>query len=682
LASKARGKLSGSALSAFNQKHPRGPGGKFAKKGGAASVLAGATPPAPTAPAPTAPATPATPAPGQTRAARRMRGIPATSFAPQPVTPAPAPAPAPAPQPASTGAAAGILRGKTVKPKAAATPATAPKHADPDIQAALDVLYGVDPRSRTQARQLQVYGKLRRSHYDQMTADQQSTMLGDLSYVVTTSKSLAATKRAQKLIDRFTPPGTPSGHVPSQPVIPPAGAVAGQTRFPNPNGVPGLLNVVPTGQRGQSGDGWFRLKNGQSGPWGKYGASGLMLRHVDPADGKERFLMVQRGPGISDPGKWQFPGGAKESKENYFEGATREVVEELGFKDADLAGARVHGFHEHSIPDGWAYQSIAATIDKQLKPDLSSHHARMETADAKWMTKDEIDALDQRGDLLKPLAGGQLQTNVMSLFPAQARQQVGRPGPVSAKPPRLTGTSTLQAPPAPKKPDHKPSLGRDLLPDKATKDALRQQIKQLRTQYDGKTADGRLAAIGSLQGFDDVPTVASKAEMNRLLATGNYIEAWRGVRGSTGSAGHRATRGGAVSLTKSAAAINDELRSGPAYYGLGIYGNGYYFATDKKTAEGYADGTKGSLLRVLIPKSAKIVKHGQAVREAHAASSPRSKAKGVVGEDGTLYDEGRYAAAKGFDMIEISSSVAPHVAKPGKPAFNIVNRSILVVEEA
>ncbi|GAA2327485.1 NUDIX domain-containing protein [Dactylosporangium salmoneum] len=672
---KARGKLSDGALAAFNIKHPRGHGGRFVKKGSAG---------APTVPA----VTPSVPTPAGTgRAAQRMRAArpaptpgswPSAGSSPAPaahVAPAPAPA---TPHAAKAGRARAAFGASTSKPSAAAPPTATSSTAKVDT--ARDAIYGRHPKARQMAFQLSAYGGLRRDDFDGLSAAEKSTLLGDLSYIATTSKSLASTKRAQKLIDRFTPPGTPHGHIPTQSVLPPVSAVAGQTRFPN--GLSGRLTVLPAGQRGQSGDGWFRLKNGQSGPWGKYGASGLMLRHVDPADGKERYLMVQRGPGISDPGKWQFPGGARESKEDYFQGAAREVVEELGFKDTDLAGAQVHGFHEHSIPDGWAYHSIAATVNKQLKPDLSSHHARMETADAKWMTRDEIDALDQRGELLKPLAGGQLQANVMSLFPPKHRQ-VGRPGPVTTKPARLAAAAAIAAPaPTPAKPPHKPSTGRDLLPDTATKDALRQQVKQMRTQYDGKTADGRLAAIGALQGFDDVPTVASKADMDKLLATGNYIEAWRGVRGSTGSAGFRATRGGAVSQTKSAADINEELRSGPAYYGLGIFGNGYYFATDKGFAEQYADGTKGSLVRVLIPKSAKIVPHTKVVSEARAASSSRSKAKGQVGENGTLYDEGRYAAAKGYDMIEIPHTTGPHVAKPGKPAFNILNRSVLVVEEA
>src|SRR5205814_2146970 len=169
--------------------------------------------------------------------------------------------------------------------------------------------------------------------------------------------------RADRLIWRFTPAGTPVGAIPPQPVHIPAGAAAAHIKAEIPHGTPGLLKVAR--DRGLPGDGWSLNPDGSSGPWGKYGAAGLMLSHVGP-DGKRRYLMVQRGPAISDPGKWQFPGGAIDSKETAHEGATRETIEELGFKRDALKDALVHGEHVHSIPGGWKYTSIAATVPTQL----------------------------------------------------------------------------------------------------------------------------------------------------------------------------------------------------------------------------------------------------------------------------------------------------------------------------
>lgn len=552
-------------------------------------------------------------------------------------------------------------------PPHAPAPVTTTAPSSMTAKDALDVIYGIDPKAKTAARQLKVYGTLRVADFATLQPHEQSTLLGDLSYIETTSKGPNKARAAQ-LINYFTPPGTPAGHIPAQPINVPASAVAGQRRSTDPLGDPGLMKLATN--KGANGDGWSRNPNGSTGPWGKYGAAGVMLSHVGP-DGKRRFLMVERGPGISDPGKWQFPGGAIDSLESPHEGATRETVEELGFKNNDLDGARVHGEHVYSIPGGWKYTSIAATVPTQLVPDLSTHHARMETSDAKWMTEDEIDALDSKGKLLAPLAGGKLKQNVMSLFPATTPSQaVARPAPRATRPARLTGTPSVPVPPPP----HKPSRGKDLLATTAAKDALRQQVKHDRKNYAGKTADDRLAAISAMQGFDDTPTVKTKAEIDALLKTGDYIEVFRGVRSGGG---------------KSAAKINEEMRNGPAYYGRGVFGNGYYLATQRSVANQYADGTKNSIARILIPKAAVIKDHGQMVKEAHANSAPRSKAKGGTYENGTLYDEGRYAAAKGVDGIEIKHTAgvatglsARHVAAPGQPAYTWLNRSVLIIQEA
>lgn len=545
----------------------------------------------------------------------------------------------------------------------------------PHVQEALDTIYGLHPKSHTMAHQLKTYGALRGSDFAQLNVQEQNHLLSDLSFIETTARGPSADK-ARKLIDRFTPAGTPSGQMPTPPAIPPANSVPGQVRYATP--LKGTL--VQATDKGQPGDGWTTTPGGRR-VWGKYGAAGLMLMHQDPATGERRYLMVQRGPAISDPGKWQFPGGAIDSKETFHQGGTREVIEELGFKADALKDAEVHGEHTNAIPGStWKYVSIAAQVPQMLKPDLSTSHARAETSDAKWMTEAEIRALDTSGKLLAPLAGGKLEQNVLSLFPTTSAPtklgQVVRPGPVTKRQGRLSMPSGGRKPPSTFNAwphAHKPSTGKDLMPDQAAKDKLRQDVKHARKAYDGKTGDGRLAAIGAMQGFDATPTVVSKAEIDRLLATGDYIEAWRGVKGTYGG--------------KSAADINEDFRSGVAWYGRGIFGNGYYIATQKRVAEQYSDGRKNSIVRMLIPKSAVIEKYKKVQTEAR--KNPKmSKAKGSY-EDGTLYDAGRWAAAKGIDGIQIDHDTvndtggwARHVAKPGLPAFNWINRAVLIVQEA
>jgi len=228
---------------------------------------------------------------------------------------------------------------------------------------------------------------------------------------------------------------------------------------------------------------------------------------------------------------------------------------------------------------------------------------------------------------------------------------------------------------------HKEPQSTDLLHDPAKIEALRQTVRRARSRYAGRTADDRLAAISALQGFDGAPTVVPSAEMDRLLATGDFIEVWRGVKGF-GAAPSQKTGGSPVSTTKTAAAINDEFRTGPAYFGTGIYGNGFYFSTARETAQGYADDTEGSLVRALIPKDARIGRWRALREEARRINDH-------PGEDGTLYDEGRYAAARGIDVMEIDDDylatqfgVRPDTQGGTKSAFNVLNRSVLVVEDS
>lgn len=133
--------------------------------------------------------------------------------------------------------------------------------------------------------------------------------------------------------------------------------------------------------------------------WGKYGAAGVMLRHVDN-DGTERFLMVQRGPIVStNKGKWQLPGGALNSKENDYQGTARELWEELSTPDGYLDSIAAKGEVRMDHESGWHYTNIAADVPEQFTPKVDG----TETGDAKWLTKEEIAQLPLHPALEKNL---------------------------------------------------------------------------------------------------------------------------------------------------------------------------------------------------------------------------------------------------------------------------------------
>src|SRR4029079_10361078 len=68
------------------------------------------------------------------------------------------------------------------------------------------------------------------------------------------------------------------------------------------------------------------------------------------------------------------------------------------------------------------YTSYAATVPDQLVPDLSGENAKLETGDAQWLTVDEIQALDDQGKLLGPLADGKWKENILDLFPPDQKK--------------------------------------------------------------------------------------------------------------------------------------------------------------------------------------------------------------------------------------------------------------------
>ena len=150
--------------------------------------------------------------------------------------------------------------------------------------------------------------------------------------------------------------------------------------------------------KGKSGDGFVA-----PGIWGKYGAAGVMIR-AKGDDGEYRYLLVQRGAGYDSPLKWQLPGGAIDELETPEQGAAREIFEEIGAPESYLKTMVHKGTHAVNVDIGkdkpWTYSNIAADAPTQFKPKIDG----TETADAKWLTKDEIQQMLKNGELHSPFA--------------------------------------------------------------------------------------------------------------------------------------------------------------------------------------------------------------------------------------------------------------------------------------
>ena len=109
----------------------------------------------------------------------------------------------------------------------------------------------------------------------------------------------------------------------------------------------------------------------------------------------------------------------------------------------------------------------------------------------------------------------------------------------------------------------------------------RQDVEHKKTvdRKDGRSPnnDTQLEIIAEMQGFTSLPKVVSSSEIDELEKQGWTI-AYRGVNGGAGEN----EKGNEVLY--SGTEIAEQFRTGGYFAGEGIYGNGIYFATDRKTA--------------------------------------------------------------------------------------------------
>ncbi|WP_280361469.1 alpha/beta hydrolase, partial [Nocardia wallacei] len=162
---------------------------------------------------------------------------------------------------------------------------------------------------------------------------------------------------------------------------------------------------------------WILAEPGMSGNrevepgyWGHYGAAGVLVRHVG-SDGVERFLICTSKDGLSQ-GNWQFPDGMLRSREAPAQGAARELHEKLGADAGYLAGLAHKGTHVISGPRGWKYHVLVADAPERFDP------VGKKSAQARWVSRDELAAMAARGELHSALA--RHLPRVLGLFDPEA----------------------------------------------------------------------------------------------------------------------------------------------------------------------------------------------------------------------------------------------------------------------
>lgn len=137
---------------------------------------------------------------------------------------------------------------------------------------------------------------------------------------------------------------------------------------------------------GPSGDGFVRAADGGL-RWGRYGAAGLLVRHVDTASGVASYFVALRSRHTHMGGSWAIPGGALAYRETPIEAALREFHEEIGLA---LPPDRVVQVHEDDH-GGWSYWTVLLDLDEPFPPPATTN---WETAAVRWVTADELHHLD------------------------------------------------------------------------------------------------------------------------------------------------------------------------------------------------------------------------------------------------------------------------------------------------
>lgn len=134
----------------------------------------------------------------------------------------------------------------------------------------------------------------------------------------------------------------------------------------------------------RSGDGFVVAGDGHR-RWGRFGAAGVLVRHVDGDD--HWYFLARRSSFTHRGGSWAIPGGAIDEHETPVEGALREFVEEIG---VELLDHVVADLHEADF-GGWSYWTVIVDVPERFPLPTTLN---WETADVRWVHRAEVRELE------------------------------------------------------------------------------------------------------------------------------------------------------------------------------------------------------------------------------------------------------------------------------------------------
>ena len=146
-------------------------------------------------------------------------------------------------------------------------------------------------------------------------------------------------------------------------------------------------------------------------------------------------------------------------------------------------------------------------------------------------------------------------------------------------------------------------------------------------------------------GRDGLPQQISQEEFDAMAEQG-ALTMFRGIKG---------------------AQYMEQFKTGPLYYDKGAYGNGSYFAMDKKVAIDYAAGNKANVTEMILDPNAKIITY-EALAEVQQQLLEMLQTEKVSRQYvDAMAEQGRLATVLGFDAIYV----------PGKEYLVVLDRSKL-----